>query len=132
MPPLFELSEQRVGATQGVRVAGNALGAAVLAFGDQLRTLQNGDVLLHGCERHFVARGQVADRRVGGQYASQNVAPCGIGQRPEEAIEVFGRRLPICNHMVVDTSTPAGAGNGARTRVRRGPGGSAGEGVILW
>ena len=105
MPALLELCKQAVGAAHGVGIAGHALCTTVLPFGDQLRTFQNGDVLLHGGKRHLVSRRQLADGRVSIHHASQDVAPGGIGQRPEQLIQLFGGRLLIYNHMVVDSST---------------------------
>jgi hypothetical protein len=103
-PAFLELGEQAVGAAQGVRVAGHALRAAIPALGDQPGPLEHGHVFLHGGERHVVARRQLADRRVGVHHARQDVAPCGVGERAEQLVEVVRRRL-TCNHMVVDAST---------------------------
>ena len=90
MPALLELRQQTVGTAHGVGIAGHALRATVLPLGHQLGTFQHGDVLLHGCKRHLVSRRQLADRRVSIHHASQDVAPRGIGQRPEQLIQVFG------------------------------------------
>jgi hypothetical protein len=62
-------------------------------------------VLLHGGERHFVTRGQLADGRVGVHHPGQDVAPRGVGQRAEQLVEVVRCQLTY-NHMVVDASTP--------------------------
>jgi hypothetical protein len=62
-------------------------------------------VLLDGCKRHLVSRGQLADGRVGVHHARQDVAPRRIGQSPEQLVQVAGRELSIYNHMVVDSST---------------------------
>jgi hypothetical protein len=77
-----------VGPAHGVGIAGHALGSAVLPLGHELRALEDGHVFLHGGERHLVARGQLADGRVGVQYASQDVAPRGVGERAEQLVEV--------------------------------------------
>jgi len=105
LPALFELRQQSIGTTHGVRVTGHALRATVLPLGHQMRTFQHGDVLLHGGKRHLVSRGQLADGRIGVHHACQDVAPRGISQRPEQMVQVVGRRLSIYNHMVVDSST---------------------------
>ena len=105
LPAFCDLRQQGVGTTHGVGIAGHALCATVLLFGDQVGTFQNGHVLLYGCERHLVPRGQLADRRVRGHHPSEDVASCGISQGSEQAVEVFGRRLAMCNHMVVHGST---------------------------
>jgi len=107
VPALLELREQTIGASHRVGVAGHALRATVLPLGHKLSTFQHGHVLLHGCKRHLVPRRQLADGRVGVHHAGQNVAPRGIGQRPEQLVQVVSRRLSIYNHMVVDTSTVA-------------------------
>ncbi len=72
---------------QGIRVAGHALGAAVLAFRHQPGTLQHGDVFLHGRKRHVVVRGELADGRVGGHHPRQDVATRGIGEGPEQLVQ---------------------------------------------
>jgi hypothetical protein len=105
LPALLELHQHSVGTAHGVGVAGHALRATVFPLGHQLSTFQHGHVLLHGCKRHLVARGQLADGRIGVHHARQDVAPRGIGQRPEQVIQVVGRRLSIYNHMVVHSST---------------------------
>jgi hypothetical protein len=83
------------------------LRAAVLPLGHQLSTLEDSDVLLHGGKRHSVSRCQLADGRVGVHHARQNVAPRGIGQGPEQMVEVIGCCLSIYNHMVVHPSMDA-------------------------
>jgi hypothetical protein len=93
VPALLELRQQTIGTAHGGGVAGHALRATVPPLGHQLSTFQHGHVLLHGCKRHLVSRGQLADRRVGVHHARQDVAPRGIGQRPEQPIQVVGRQL---------------------------------------
>jgi hypothetical protein len=113
LPALLELRQQAIGTAHGVGVAGHALRATVLPLGHQLSTFQHGHVLLHGCKRHLVSRGQLADGRVGVHHARQDVAARGIGQRPEQLVQVVGRRLSIYNHMVVDNSTGMRRDSGA-------------------
>jgi hypothetical protein len=108
VPALLELRQQTIGTTDGVGVAGHALGAAVLALGHQLSTFQDGDVLLHGGKRHRVSRRQLADRRVSDHDARQDVAPGGVGERPEQLVEGLGRRLSMYNHLVVYVTTRRG------------------------
>ena len=91
MPALLELPEQSSRTPQGVRVAGHALGASILAFRYQPRTLQHGHVLLHGGKRHVVVRGEFAHGRVGVHDPRQDVATRGIGERPEQLIQSVGR-----------------------------------------
>ncbi len=95
------MRQQTIGMAHGVGVAGHALRATVFSFGHQLSTFQDGHVLLHGCKRHLVPIGQLADGRIGVHHARQDVAPSGIGQRPEQLVQGVGRPLPIYNHMVV-------------------------------
>lgn len=90
MPALLELRQQTMGTADGVGVAGHALRATVLPLGHQLGAFQHGHVLLHGCKRHLVSRGQLADGRVGVHHTRQDVAPRGIGQRPEQLVHVVG------------------------------------------
>ncbi len=119
MPALLELCQQTIGTAHRIGVTGHALCTTVLPLGHQLSTFQHGHVLLYGCKRHLVSRRQLADRRVGVHHARQDVAPRGIGQRPEQLVQVVGRRLSIYNHMVVDDSTGSartGTGRGARSR----------------
>jgi hypothetical protein len=102
---LLELGEQSSGTTQGIGVAGHALGAAVLAFCHQPGTLEHGDVFLHGSKRHVVVRGQFADGRVGVHHPRQDVATRSIGERPEQLVQGVRRCVPMYNHLVVDSST---------------------------
>ena len=88
---MLELREQSSGPPQGIRVAGHALGAAVLALGHQARALQDGHVLLDGGKRHVVVRGEVAHGGIGVHDPRQNVATRGIGQRPKQLIQSVGR-----------------------------------------
>jgi hypothetical protein len=106
-PAFLEFREQLVGAAHGVRVASHALRAAVSSFGDQLGSFEHGHVLLHGGERHVVVRRQLGDGRVGIHYPGQDVAPCSVGERPEQLIEDTRRRLTY-NHMVVYITRRAG------------------------
>jgi hypothetical protein len=92
VPALLELRQQTIGTAHGGGVAGHALRATVPPLGHQPSTFQHGHVLLHGCKRHLVSRGQLADRRVGVHHARQDVAPRGIGQRPEQLVQVVGRQ----------------------------------------
>ena len=91
MPALLELREQSSRTPQGDRVAGHALGAAVLALRDQASALQHGHVLLHGGKRHVVVRGEFAHGRVGVHDPRQDVATRGIGERAKQLIESAGR-----------------------------------------
>ena len=91
MPALLELGEQSSGPPQGIRVAGHALGAAVLALRHQARALQDGHVLLDGGKRHVVVRGEVAHGRVGIHDPRQDVATRGIGEGPKQLIQSVGR-----------------------------------------
>ena len=84
---MLELREQSSGPPQGIRVAGHALGAAVLALRHQARALQDGHVLLDGGKRHVVVRGEFAHGGVGVHDPRQDVAPRGIGERPEQPIQ---------------------------------------------
>ena len=94
-----------VGPAYGARITSHTLRAAVLPLGDQLGSFEHGHVLLHGGKRHLIARGQLADGRVGVHHPSQDVAPRGVGQRAEQLVEVV-RRWLIYNHLVVYISTP--------------------------
>lgn len=97
-----------IGTTQGLGVARHALRTTILPLGHEVRSCQHGDVLLHSGERHVVARGQFADRRVSTHDSRQDVASRGICQRMEQLIQDIGRRESIYNHLVVDSIT-AGA-----------------------
>lgn len=101
LPHDLELRQQLRGTTHEIGIARHPLCPAVLALDDEPRAFQDGDVLLHRRERHLVARGQLADRRVGVQHARQNVAAGGVGERPEHLVQVTRRGLLTCNHTVV-------------------------------
>jgi hypothetical protein len=51
-------------------------------------------------------RGEFAHGRVGVHYPRQNVAPRGIGERPEQLVQNVRRWLSRYNHLVVDSNTP--------------------------
>ena len=87
MPALLELPEQSSRTPQGVRVAGDALGASILPLRYQPGTLQDGHVLLHGGKRHVVVRGELAHGRVSVHDPRQDVATGGIGECSEQLIQ---------------------------------------------
>jgi hypothetical protein len=91
VPALLELREQSSGPPQGIRVAGHALGAAVLPLRHQARALQDGHVLLDGGKRHVVMRGEFAHGRVGIHDPRQDVATRGIGEGPKQLIQSVRR-----------------------------------------
>ena len=101
MPDLLELLQQAIGTTHGVGVAGYSLRAAMPPLGHQVSALQHGHVFLNGCKRHSIARGQLADGRVGVHHASEDIAARGVGQGPKQAVQVVCRRLTTYNHLVV-------------------------------
>ena len=105
MPALLELLKQSSGPPQGNRVADHALGAAVLPLRHQARALQDGYVLLDGGKRHVVVRGEFAHRRLSVHDPRQDVATRGIGERPEQLVQVVRHSVPTYNHLVVDNST---------------------------
>ena len=126
-PAPLELREQAVGPAHRVGVAGHALGPPVLALGHEVGPFQHGHVFLHGGERHVVARGELAHRRFRAHDTRQDVAPRGVGQRPEEMIEGVRRGLTIYNHVVVDRTTGRRKWEGRATNGvggRDGPGSS--------
>lgn len=106
LPALLELGEQSSGTTHRIGIAGHALSAAVPPLGHQPGTLQHGHVFLHSGKRHVVMRGEFAHGRVGVHDPRQNVAPRGIGERPEQLVKNVRRWLSTYNHLVVDSSTP--------------------------
>ena len=116
LPALLELGQQSSRTAHRIGLAGHALSASVPALGDQTRAFQHGHVFLHRGKRHVVMRREFTHGRVGVHYPRQNVAPRGIGERPEQLVQGLGRGLSIYNHLVVDGSTPAR--NIAETSVR--------------
>ena len=116
LPSFLELGEQTVRAPYGVRVAGHALGAPVLALDHQARPFQHGHVLLHGGKRHVVAGGQLGDGRFRRHHSRQDVTARRIGEGPEQVIEGLARGWSIYNHRVVYVSTPWGDSAGSRIR----------------
>ena len=105
-----------VGPAYGARITSHTLRAAVLPLGDQLGSFEHGHVLLHGGKRHLIARGQLADGRVGVHHPGQDVAPRGVGQRAEQLVKRVRRWLTY-NHMVVYTTTSIDAPCKGRERV---------------
>jgi hypothetical protein len=102
---LLERREQSGGTTQGLGVAGHALGAAVPAFGHQPGTLQHGHVLLDSCKRHLVVRRKFAHGRLGVHDPRQDVPTGRVSERAKQLVQGLRGCLPIYNHMVVDIST---------------------------
>jgi hypothetical protein len=91
VPAFLELREQTVGAAQSVGITGDALRAAVLPLGHQVRPLEYGDVLLHGGKRHVVAGGELGHGRLRGHDSCQDVTPGRIGERAEQTIQCSAR-----------------------------------------
>jgi hypothetical protein len=102
---LLELREQSSGMTQGIGVAGHALGAAILLLGYEPGTLEHRDVFLHRSKRHIVVRGEFTHGGLGVHDPRQDVATRRIGERPEQPVQNLCRSVPIYNHLVVDIST---------------------------
>jgi hypothetical protein len=107
-PAFLELGKQAIGQAQRLGRARDALLAAFFPLGDELGALEHGHVLLDGCERHVVPRGQLGDGRVGVHHPGQDVAPGRVGERGEQLVQGLRRRLSIYNHLVVYRSTPPG------------------------
>src|SRR5690606_10162126 len=103
-PDPFVLVQQLLGATEGVGVAPHATFAALRFLGHQTGSLQDGDVLLHGRERQVVGSGQLGDRRLRGEGAPDDVAPGGVGEGPEDPVDLVvaeAQPLATYNHLVV-------------------------------
>ena len=71
-------------------------------FGHEAGSLQHGDVLLHGSERHVVGARQLRDRCLAAEGPSDDVASRRIGERPEDPVDLAVTELHcvIYNHMV--------------------------------
>jgi hypothetical protein len=63
---------------------------------------------LHRGKRHVVLCSEFAHGRVSVHDPRQDVAPRGIGERPEQLVQHVRRRLSTYNHLVVDSSTLIG------------------------
>jgi hypothetical protein len=103
-PDGLELVEQTVDIANGIDPAAHDPLATMLVLGDEIGTLQNGDVLLHGGEAHGIAPCEVGDRVLTMERQPDDVATSRIGERVEQ--QIFPLRLYrldlIYNHMVVD------------------------------
>ncbi len=75
-----------------------------MSFGDELRSLENGDVLLYGGEAHRETPSQVRHGVLALQDESEYVASCRIGESVEQPVRplVYVRVPATYNHMVVD------------------------------
>ncbi len=112
-PDLLVPLEQRLGALDGVKVAANHPLATMRMFGHETCSLQDGDVLLDGSERHVVGARQLRDRGLAAERAPNDVASRRIGQRSKDPVHLTVTELPIpglpiarqhgiiYNHMVV-------------------------------
>ena len=73
---------------QPLEIGADDLAAPDALLGDQAGPLEHGDVLLHRREAHRVVAGQLDDALLGIDRAADDVAPRGIGERAEQAVDV--------------------------------------------
>ena len=71
------------------------------ALDDEAGLLEDGDVLLHGRERHVVFTGERRDRVLARDRPTEDVAPRGRGERVEHAVDLVIAELISYNHLVV-------------------------------
>src|SRR3954469_22906379 len=85
-PDLFELAEQGRNRSHGLHLTAGQLLATAAPLGDEPRSLEHGDVLLHRGEAHRVVLRQRRDRVLTGQPPAQDVAPGAVGERVEQGV----------------------------------------------
>ena len=90
-PQLLVLVEQAPRDAQPLDVGADDLPAPDALLGDQAGPLEDRDVLLHGREAHRVVAGQLGDALLAVDRPADDVAPGGVGQRAEDAVEVEAR-----------------------------------------
>ena len=109
-PEVLELHEEELRMPNRVDVAADELLSPVPLLRHEVGALQHGDVLLHGGEAHRVAASKGGYRVLVAQHEHDDVAPCGIGERVEDAVDPFLFRQTY-NHMVVRYPNSASACN---------------------
>jgi len=85
----------------GGDIAANELFAPLTSLGDQFRSFEHRDVLLHRGETHWIKQSERRNRMLPLKGPFDDVASRGVTQRVEELIRLLGRKI-IYNHMVVD------------------------------
>ena len=102
-PDGLELVKQAVDVAHGADPSPHESLAASLVFADEVCPFQDGDVLLHGGEAHWVAPGEVRHGMLTAQNQADDVSTGGIRQRVKEKISPIRlRRLQLnYNHKVV-------------------------------
>ena len=87
-------------ATQRLHVSSHDPFASAALLGDQACAFEHRNVLLHRRERHGVVGGQFGHVRSTRHRAADDVAPGGVGERPEDPVHL--RLTPLSyNHLVV-------------------------------
>ena len=81
-------SSRRRADAQPLEVGADDLAAPDALLGDQAGPLEDRDVLLHGREAHRVVAGQLGDALLAVDRPADDVAPRGVGQGAEHAVEV--------------------------------------------
>src|SRR5436305_2119578 len=89
-----EALEPRADALEGVGHERARAGAADLLRGDELRLLEQPDMLLHSGQRHAEGLGELADRRAARAESFEDGPASGVGEGCEGAVG----RLRILNH----------------------------------
>ena len=89
-----------MGGPQRRDVAADALLAAVAGLGDQPRSLERSDVLVHRGEADRIPAGQLGDRMRVVQNHGEDVAARGVGQRMKQRVRLLGL-VDTYNHSVI-------------------------------
>jgi len=111
-PERLVLIKQRRCRCEAATVAPNQSLAALLAFGDQLGSLQHGHMLLDGSEAHVVVR---CERRHGLftlQHPSDDVPSSAISQRGKDPVDTELTHM-IYNHVVARYAWSPGNATGS-------------------
>ena len=99
---LLELLQQPSRLGESFGVAADDAFAPLGVLGHESGILEGSDVLLHGRERHVVVRGQRRNRcRFAREQSRDDIPSRGIGQGPEEPIDIGIGEWRTYNHVVV-------------------------------
>src|SRR6185503_10398497 len=108
-PPQVLVSiEQAPGDAKALDVGADDLAPPVPLLRNQPRSLEHGDVLLHGREAHRVMQRQLGDAFIAGDRPTDDVPPRHVGERAEHAVDVGGGFHGYNHTVVLSSCQPPG------------------------
>src|SRR5690606_22291916 len=128
-PQLFVLREQGSRSGDHFWVRADESLSTRRALDDELCSLEDRHVLLHGREGHVVGGRELRDRLLRDEGATEDVPSRRSGQGLEDAVDLDIAELSLCNHLVVRYASRGGPSTlwsdfshrGARVRIEARP-----------